>query len=58
MCSLSYYRMCSLSYYREATKEQLEGFQYYSPSIHRASFILPEFARRKLDISLPTLRFQ
>lgn len=33
---------------REPTEELQKALQYYNPDIHRAAFILPEFARRAL----------
>ena len=35
---------------REPSEEMQEGMKYYSPEIHAASFVLPEFARKKLGL--------
>ena len=43
---------------RAPVKDQQDTFQYYSPSMHRAAFVLPEFARKKLGLSVPELAFQ
>lgn len=42
---------------RTPTQQQGDALQYYSSSIHRSSFVLPQFAMRKLDISLPPLSY-
>ena len=34
--------------HREVDSETAAMLQYYSPAIHRAAFVLPEFARREL----------
>ena len=35
---------------REPDAEMQAQLRYYSPGIHRAAFVLPEFVRRKLVI--------
>lgn len=43
---------------RAPAQEHLDTFQYYSPAIHRSSFVLPQFAMRKLSITLPELTYK
>jgi len=35
---------------RALSSEVLGGLQYYSPDIHSASFVLPQFARKSLAL--------
>jgi spermidine synthase len=34
---------------RELPKEVSDGFNYYSPAIHKSAFVLPKFMQNKLQ---------
>jgi len=36
---------------REPSDAQQDGFKYYSKAIHKAAFVLPEFARKELGVA-------
>ncbi|KAJ1471809.1 spermidine synthase [Baffinella frigidus] len=40
---------------RKPTPEHQDAMQYYSSDMHRAAFVLPEFARKRLAITLPPI---